>query len=331
MVLETISAVDAILSRINVHPEYSPNVRAQAYHALRDESISHSLSLEIECLANGGASAEIRTKEAYRKLRRNLDHAMTFLIEEGFSDQGITLYTLSQLGHKIDPASHPLANFRATAVQFGRFMPCGPAEVHYKVKGLVDFLEDTDLHPITRATEAHISMVQIHPYEDGNGRAARLLQNFCLTERSYPLVIIPVEDRELYIDLMNGTLDDRFSNKSSIENPSTHEVSLHKYLATRVLSSTKRLERELRNRRMYEISAPRKTHKAQMMTLASMVKSYNRRKTDREGVTARLDNQGSIRRKRLAVMGDISRKELELIVSRFRDSYGVKCIIKVNN
>ncbi|MBU1111708.1 MAG: Fic family protein, partial [Nanoarchaeota archaeon] len=297
MVLKTITAVDAILGRINVHPEYSCNVRKQAYQAFRDESISHSLSLEIESLTNGSASAEVRTKEGYRKLRRNLDQAMSFLSEEG-----LTLYSLSQLGHKIDPEKHSRPNFRNSLVKFGKFVPCNSDDVIYHIKSLVDFLKYTPVHPITRATEAHISMIQIHPYEDGNGRAARLLQNFCLSERGYPLAIIPIEDRELYIDLMNGTLDDRFSGKSSLEIPSTHELSLHKYLATRVLSSTKRLEHELRGRRMYEISAPQKTHKAQMMTLASMIKGYNRRKTDREGVTAKFDNKSSKRRKKLAVI-----------------------------
>ncbi|MCK6440366.1 MAG: Fic family protein [Planctomycetes bacterium] len=55
------------------------------------------------------------------------------------------------------------------------------------------------LHPAAFASEAHYRFVSIHPFVDGNGRAARLLMNLLLLQRGYPPAIIPKKDRLAYI------------------------------------------------------------------------------------------------------------------------------------
>ncbi len=49
------------------------------------------------------------------------------------------------------------------------------------------------------AFEAHRRFVGIHPFNDGNGRTARLLMNLVLTRAGYPPVAIRPEDRPAYI------------------------------------------------------------------------------------------------------------------------------------
>lgn len=50
------------------------------------------------------------------------------------------------------------------------------------------------------AFEAHYRLVSIHPFADGNGRAARLLMNLVLIRGGYPPVAVRPEDRKAYLD-----------------------------------------------------------------------------------------------------------------------------------
>ena len=49
------------------------------------------------------------------------------------------------------------------------------------------------------AAEFHYRFVCIHPFDDGNGRVARLLMNYILLKKQYPPVIIKSEDKENYL------------------------------------------------------------------------------------------------------------------------------------
>lgn len=55
------------------------------------------------------------------------------------------------------------------------------------------------LHPVELATYAHRRLVDIHPFQDGNGRTARLLMNLILINRGYCIVTIPPVLRHDYI------------------------------------------------------------------------------------------------------------------------------------
>ena len=57
------------------------------------------------------------------------------------------------------------------------------------------------------AFEAHFKLTAIHPFGDGNGRAARLLMNLMLLRGGYPPVAVRPEDRKTYLDaLERGSL-----------------------------------------------------------------------------------------------------------------------------
>lgn len=62
--------------------------------------------------------------------------------------------------------------------------------------------EAQNLHPIDRAAQLHTRFVEIHPFRDGNGRAARLLLNLELMREGYPVAIILREERLEYFDAL---------------------------------------------------------------------------------------------------------------------------------
>jgi len=55
------------------------------------------------------------------------------------------------------------------------------------------------LHPVQLAAEFHYRFVCIHPFDDGNGRVARLIMNYILLKNNFPPVIIKSEDKESYL------------------------------------------------------------------------------------------------------------------------------------
>ncbi len=55
------------------------------------------------------------------------------------------------------------------------------------------------LHPVELSAYAHRRLVDIHPFQDGNGRTARLLMNLILVNKGYCIVSIPPVLRHEYI------------------------------------------------------------------------------------------------------------------------------------
>lgn len=59
--------------------------------------------------------------------------------------------------------------------------------------------EREKMHPVVFAAAFHYRFVVIHPFDDGNGRMARLLMNLLLMQAGYPPVIIPLAARDHYL------------------------------------------------------------------------------------------------------------------------------------
>jgi Fic family protein len=63
----------------------------------------------------------------------------------------------------------------------------------------IHWLHTVKEHPVLVAADAHLKLVTIHPFVDGNGRTARLLLNLLLMQEGYPSALIRTEDRLAYI------------------------------------------------------------------------------------------------------------------------------------
>jgi len=55
-----------------------------------------------------------------------------------------------------------------------------------------------ELHALELAAWAHWKLVRIHPFQDGNGRTARIVMNFILNRNGYALIDIKTKEKQAY-------------------------------------------------------------------------------------------------------------------------------------
>ena len=86
------------------------------------------------------------------------------------------------------------------------FYFASPEETPAKMNDLIDWYREkwmqADVQPILLAAEFHYRFIRIHPFDDGNGRTARILMNFVLMQFGYPPAIIKTEDKQNYLAVL---------------------------------------------------------------------------------------------------------------------------------
>lgn len=313
---KTLNCIDKILAGIRTHPEYSHFIKEEYLKSLFQEADKHSLSIEKEnCI-----SPSKEKKRCYE----SLSEARMFLAKEG-----VTLSSLSQLGGIIQPFDeHEKANpqrFRIFQVKFGDFYGAPPESIHQSVDNLVHFLNySSNVHSVLRASAVHLETVRIHPYIDGNGRAARLLQNFCLEQRDYPPAVISSSERDHYFSLISNVFGNKSLPLMSISKPSASENLFYTFVASKVLSSARGLEEELKSKRLYDISLKGLKKKGVAISVSNALKGAFKRRGKQLAVSLDYEPKEAL----FHVRGDISKDELNCFFGKYKGRDNISYFIK---
>jgi Fic family protein len=191
-------------------------ILANSVEALRVELTYHSnaiegstLSLrETQLVLEGYAPPGGKTlREIYEA--RNHDRALRMVerwTEERPLPIPLTDHDLldihAQVLADIDPANAGRFRSGRVLIKGTRFIPPGSHTFDDLIPKLLELANAEGVPPGLQAAELHYNVVAIHPFTDGNGRAARLLMNYHLLRHGYPHAIIEVGERAEYLSAL---------------------------------------------------------------------------------------------------------------------------------
>lgn len=133
------------------------------------------------------------------------DYMISLARSEGLE---LTEEVIKQLHHLfysgIDPEHAGQYRKGQVFISGTEYVPPAAEEVPAEMAAFVEELKrkQASLHPVEYAAYAHRRLVDIHPFQDGNGRTARLLMNLLLIHRGYCVVSIPPVLRLDYISAL---------------------------------------------------------------------------------------------------------------------------------
>jgi Fic family protein len=89
------------------------------------------------------------------------------------------------------------------------FEYASPEETPSLMADLVDWYNEAErsggFTPVELAAIFHYRYIRIHPFEDGNGRIARLMVNYILTRHGYPMIVVRSRKKEAYLEALHRT------------------------------------------------------------------------------------------------------------------------------
>lgn len=162
------------------------------------------LILADEIMPKGKTSREVKEAE---------NHAEAFnliLNEKADLDIDFLLRLHAILLKRIDTEAGKIRK-EEVAIYGSTYMPPPHEELDYGLKAFFEWYNQTKkiIHPFELACLVHLRFVTIHPFTDGNGRISRLLMNFVLKRKGYPMLDISYDDREEYYDALEKCQTDK--------------------------------------------------------------------------------------------------------------------------
>ena len=158
--------------------EGNPLSEAQANNAIDADPHKHFLKPEQEIrnyfLALNFLEEKLKAKEPFSK---KLILKVQAMVEKGASKEKIGLRG----------ARPPGVLFAVYDSESGKpeYIPPEYSDIPTLLDELVNYVNTTDDHPLIIAAVVHYQLVTIHPFEDGNGRTARLMSSYILDLNGY--------------------------------------------------------------------------------------------------------------------------------------------------
>ena len=139
------------------------------------------------------------TQNFIRQLHRVLLRE-DYIVYRELRGGGQTSYTVHAGQYKTRPNS--------VITRYGdRFEYASPEETPSLMGDLVDWYnaaeQEGKLSPVELAALFHYRYIRIHPFEDGNGRIARLIVNYIMARHGWPMIVIRNRKKAEYLEALH--------------------------------------------------------------------------------------------------------------------------------
>ena len=195
----------------------TPEVLRHIRRYFRIKNIYHSNAIEGNLLDVGETRQVVESglTIAGKPLKdqaeaKNLGHALDFLEQLASGSEPISFHDIRQIHmlilQGIDDANAGAYRKVDVKISGSDYEPPAPMDVGPQMQDFIGWLGPASLDlsddVIQTSAACHAWFAQIHPFVDGNGRAARILMNLVLMRSGYPIAVITREDRSRYYDAL---------------------------------------------------------------------------------------------------------------------------------
>jgi len=184
------------IEKYRVTPELIERVKSGVWNAKENEADKKQRDAMA---ARGYWQAYIAVKESVTKILDGQNAGKE--ADDAHSDWYRELFAPSVAVGLLKPSD--LAGYRNHQVYIGqsKHVPVNSDGIRMLMPVLFQLLEEEEEASV-RAVLGHFIFVFIHPYMDGNGRIGRFLMNVMLSSGGYPWTVIPVEERDSYMNAL---------------------------------------------------------------------------------------------------------------------------------
>ena len=184
------------------NPYFEDFITRSIYHsnAIEGNTLSFAETYAI-IFNNNSLKINSTAREIYEAI--NLKYAFSFILKN--LDTNISIKFIEQLAIMINKNINEIDGVRKTPVYIrgAEYIPPNACDVPRLLSELIykqGKLKDEDIFEYI--ARFHIQFERIHPFTDGNGRTGRLLLTKELLSRGYAPIVIPLDYRTQYMNLL---------------------------------------------------------------------------------------------------------------------------------
>lgn len=221
-VLDDVSAEAAKLAGLG---EFSPEIQEELSRSFLPDRISDTLNIEgvrvnprlTRAVLDGLAISDSDRYTTQEIL--NVSDANDLIESDARAGYPLSVQLVRELHRRIEDHLIPTAgSFRQENVEITGASHRPPAwtDVPDLVREVCDEYESSAIDPLVRAVWLHATIAKIHPFVDGNGRTARMLQDFALLSARLLPVGVPMSRRSEYYDALEASDSGDFNQVVSL-------------------------------------------------------------------------------------------------------------------
>ncbi|MBI2552599.1 Fic family protein [Candidatus Uhrbacteria bacterium] len=229
---DLLKEIDQLLGAYKARRPLSPEDQAARYEKLRLEWTYHSNAIEGNSLTlsetqfylREGLTSEGKPFADYVAAKNHaeaidwlFDYArgrkpitagfikdLNALLHKGITTQSALGGGGQRIAREISPGAYKIRPNHVLTLSGEIHYYVDPLQVPGEMEKLVQMIqtEEGKTHPVELAAAAHYDFTRIHPFDDCNGRGARLLLNLILMRAGFPPIVIKIEERRRYIEAL---------------------------------------------------------------------------------------------------------------------------------